>query len=911
MTNQDALQQLPKAYEATDVEERLYRWWESSGFFKASPNPNKKPFTIVMPPPNVTGELHLGHALFATIEDALTRYKRMQGFEALWLPGKDHAGIATQMVVERALAEEGLDRHQLGREKFVERVWDWVGNYGNVIDNQLRRLGVSCDWSRLTFTLDPGPSHAVRTTFKSLYEKKLIYRGERMINWCVGCRTALSDLEVDHADEDGAFYHIRYPLESGDGHIVVATTRPETLLGDTAVAVNPNDERYASFRGKSVILPIVGRPIPVIEDEAVAIDFGTGALKITPGHDPNDFETGERHSLPIINILNNDGTLNEEAGPYQGYDRFEARKAIVEQLERDGMLEKIENHTHSVGHCQRSGDIVEPIVSKQWFVQVEPLAKRALDAVKTGKITIIPDRFENEYTHWMENLHDWCISRQLWWGHRIPVWYCDACDHATVAIEDPTSCENCGSVGISQDEDVLDTWFSSGLWPHSTLGWPEQTEDLKYFYPSTVLETGYDILFFWVARMVMMGLENMDDVPFTTIYLHGLIRDQHGVKMSKTKGNVIDPLEAIGEYGTDALRFALTTSNTPGSDSRMSPGKLQAARNFANKLWNVSRYVLSTLDADADLNGWNGEALPREHVEDQWILSRAQLTAVQVNELIQAWQLGEAERVIHDFIWNDFADWYIELAKVRIRAGDDSPRKVLGHVLERSLRLLHPFMPFITEELWQHLTKALPAEGNQPESIMIAAYPDPAAHISAEDLAARLAEQAPAGESIELMIGIVRSIRNIRAEFKLELAQRLDVAIELADDAPTIDSEASAIKQLARVGDLTFGASKFDGQTVKLVVGPATVVLAIGDAVDLAAERTRLEAEVQETEKYIKGLSGRLSNEQFTSKAPAEVVEKERERLNEAQTRASRINDLLGDLALSPSSITNSPNSAP
>jgi len=900
MTNQDAPQQLAKAYEAAGVEERLYKWWESSGFFKANPNPDKKPFTIIMPPPNVTGELHLGHALFAAVEDVLTRYHRMQGFEALWLPGKDHAGIATQMVVERAIAEEGLDRHQLGREKFLERVWAWVDQYGGIIDNQLRRLGVSCDWSRLTFTLDPGPSKAVRATFKNLYDKELIYRGERMINWCVTCRTALSDLEVDHADEDGAFYHIHYPLasdsnESGDNYIVVATTRPETLLGDTAVAVNPDDDRFASFHGKNVLVPIIGRSIPVIQDEAVAIDVGTGALKITPGHDPNDFDIGERHGLPIINILNADGTLNSGAGPYEGYDRLEARKAIVEQLEREGLLEKIENHVHSVGHCQRSGDIVEPIVSKQWFVKVAPLAERALDAVKTGKVKIIPERFENEYSHWMENIHDWCISRQLWWGHRIPVWYCDECNHQTVALEDPTACESCSSTNIAQDEDVLDTWFSSGLWPHSTLGWPDQTEDLKYFYPTAVMETGYDILFFWVARMIMLGLENMDDVPFSTIYLHGLIRDEHGVKMSKTKGNVIDPLKAIGEYGTDALRFALTTGNTPGSDSRLSVGKLQAARNFSNKLWNVSRFVLSQLETDSDLTGWNG-APPREHVEDQWILSQAQITAMKVNELIKDWQLGEAERVLHDFIWNDFADWYIELAKVRIRSGDNAPRKVLSHVLERSLRLLHPFMPFITEELWQHLTKALPREGTQSVSIMLAPYPDPAARMSAEDLSARLAEQEPAGESVELMIGIVRSIRNIRAEFKLELARSLDVSIELADSAPSIDTEADAIKQLARVGTLTFGPSPAGGQTVKLVVGAATVTIAIGDAVDLVAERKRLEAEVQEIEKYAKGLSGRLSNEQFTSKAPLEVVEAERERLQEAHARAGRIRELLLDL---------------
>lgn len=896
MTNRRKPVSLPKAYEAAGIEERIYRWWESSGYFQAKPNPDKNPFTIIMPPPNVTGELHLGHAVTATIQDALTRYHRMQGDEALWLPGKDHAGIATQMVVERALAEEGLDRHQLGRERFVERVWEWVAKYGGIIDNQHRRLGASCDWTRLTFTLDPGPNLAVRTTFKNLYEKGLIYRGERMINWCVGCRTALSDLEVDHTDEDGALYHIRYPLESGDGHIIVATTRPETLLGDTAVAVNPDDSRYAGFTGKRVLLPILGRAIPVIEDKAVSLEFGTGALKVTPGHDPNDFEIGERHDLPIINILNVDGTLNDEAGPYTGYDRFDARKAIVEQLDREGLLEFVGQHVHSVGHCQRSGDVVEPIVSKQWFVYVEPLAKRALEAVRDGSITVVPERFAHEYAHWMENIHDWCISRQLWWGHRIPVWYCSDCGHVTVAIEDPTQCGQCNSAHIEQDEDVLDTWFSSGLWPHSTLGWPEQTADLDYFYPTAVLETGYDILFFWIARMVMMGMENMGSVPFTTIYLHGLIRDEHGAKMSKTKGNVIDPLVAAAEYGTDALRFALTTGTTPGNDSRLSPGKLQAARNFANKLWNVSRYVFSALDADADLSGWNGEKLPREHAEDQWILSRAQQTAMQVNELFDDWQLGEAERVIHDFIWNDFADWYIELAKVRLRAGDEAPRKVLGHVLERSLRLLHPFMPFITEELWQHLTGILPNEANLPASIMIAPYPDPAKRMSAADLQARLDAGGAAVECVQLLIDVVRSIRNMRAEFTIEPSQLMDASIALAQGSPALADEAAAIKQLARLRNLTFGTEEPSADSVRLVVGAATITLAVGGAIDLAAERTRLQAEATETETYVKDLAARLSNDQFTAKAPAEVVKRERERLSDAQARVERIRELLANV---------------
>jgi valyl-tRNA synthetase len=897
MTNPDAPQQLPKAYEAAEVEERLYRWWESSGFFKARPNLHKKPFTIIMPPPNVTGELHLGHAARAAIQDALIRYHRMLGDESLWLPGKDHAGIATQMVVERQLAQEETNRHELGRERFVERVWEWVHKYGDIIDDQHRRLGASCDWGRLTFTLDPGPSRAVRTTFKKLYDKGLIYRGERMINWCVGCRTALSDLEVDHFDEEGALYYIRYPLESGDGHVTVATTRPETLLGDTAVAVNPNDARYASLKGKRVLLPVLGRPIPIIEDEAVAMEFGTGALKITPGHDPNDFETGERHGLPIVNILNNDGTLNDEAGPYRGYDRFEARKAIVAQLEREGLLEKTEQHVHAVGHCQRSGDIIEPIVSMQWFVHVKPLADRALEAVQTGRTKIVPERFERVYANWMENIRDWCISRQLWWGHRIPVWYCADCEHLTVAIDDPAVCEACDSSHITQDEDVLDTWFSSGLWPHSTLGWPEPNPDLDYFYPTSVLETGYDILFFWVARMMMLGLENMDEVPFTTVYLNGLVRDEHGVKMSKTRGNVLDPLKAIDEYGADTLRFALTTGTTPGNDSRMSSARLQSARNFANKLWNISRFVLSQLDGGTDLTGWNGAGLKREHVEDQWILSRAQLTAMKVNDLFADWQLGEAERVIHDFIWGEFADWYIELAKVRLRAGDDEPRKVLAHVLERSLRLLHPFMPFITEELWQHLMKVLPNEANLPESLMLAPYPDPKSRMSAEELDARLREQAPAVETVELMVDVVRAIRNVRAEFKVGPNRTLDAAISVSGDGAALAGETDAIRQLARVGALTFDAqASIATDTVKLVVGPATVTLAMGGTVDLATERKRLEAEAQDTEKYLGGLSTRLDNEQFTSKAPPDVVERERERLEEGQARLARIRELLTDL---------------
>ena len=894
MTTSPPREPLPKAYDPSQVEGRLYDWWERSGYFKATPDPDKKPFTIIMPPPNVTGELHFGHAQRAAIEDALTRYHRMKGDAALYLPGTDHAGIATQVVVERQLAAEGLTRHDIGREAFLERIWDWVGKTGNTIDNQHRRLGVSCDWERKTFTLDDGPVRAVRTTFKSLYDAGLIYRGERMINWCVSCRTALSDLEVEHEEEQGNLYYIRYPYEDGSGHLTVATTRPETLLGDTAVAVNPSDERYAGAPGKRVLLPVLGRPIPVIADDAVATEFGTGALKITPGHDPNDFETGERHGLPIVNILNPDGTLNEEAGPYAGFDRFEARKAIVAQLEQEGLLEKVEPHAHSVGHCQRSRDAVEPIVSMQWFVRIQPLAEPALAAVRNGRIRIVPERFGRVYENWMENIRDWCISRQLWWGHRIPVWYCDACGHPTVAVDDPDACATCGADSLTQDDDVLDTWFSSGLWTHSTLGWPESNGDLDYFYPTSVMETAYDILFFWVARMIMMGMWNMEDVPFRTVYLSGLVRDEHGQKMSKTRGNVRDPLEAIAQYGTDALRFALTTGTAPGSDTRFSDERLEAARNFANKLWNVGRFVVRELEGRDGLDGWN-DSPPREHRQDRWMLSKARHLAVRVNDLIEDFQLGEAERVLQEFIWSDFADWYIELAKVRMRASDDQPRQVLGHVLERVLRLLHPFMPFVTEELWQRLTDVLPKEGNLPESIMIAPYPNPRARLSDDELNARREADAPAAGEVELLIDIVRAIRNVRAEFRIGPRELLDATITVPNDGASLQGEADSIRQLARVGALRFGEPD-DTDGVRLVIQDATVTLAVGGAVDLSAERARLTSEADETEKRLTQLRGRLGNDQFVSKAPAEVVERERERLEEGEGRLDRIRELLRDL---------------
>ena len=891
-----AREPLPKAYDHAQVEGSLYEWWERSGFFRAAPDPNKQPFTVIMPPPNVTGELHLGHAQRAAIEDALVRRRRMMGDAALYLPGTDHAGIATQVVVERQLASEGLTRHDAGREAFLERVWNWVEKTGDTIDNQHRRLGVSCDWERKTFTLDPGPVRAVRSTFKNLYDEGLIYRSERIINWCVSCRTALSDLEVEHEDEKGSLYYIRYPYEDGSGHITVATTRPETLLGDTAVAVNPNDARYAGAAGKRVRLPVLGRLIPIVADAAVSAEFGTGALKITPGHDPNDFEIGERHALPVINVMNDDGTLSDEAGPYAGVERFEARKAVAAQLEREGLLEKIEPRAHSVGRCQRSGDVVEPIVSMQWFVKIAPLAEPALAAVRDGRIRIAPERFVRVYENWMENIRDWCVSRQLWWGHRIPVWYCAECGGLTVSVDDPDRCEDCGSDRLAQDEDALDTWFSSALWTLSTLGWPDANADLDYFYPTSVMETGYDILFFWVARMVMMGMKNMGDVPFRAVYLSGLIRDEHGQKMSKTKGNVRDPLETIDRYGADALRFALTTGSAPGSDVRFSGDRLEAARNFANKLWNMGRFVIGQVEGQDGLDGWHS-APPREHRQDRWMLSKAQRTAVRVNDLINEFQLGEAERVLHDFLWSDFADWYIELAKVRLREGDDQPRRVLAHVLERALRLLHPFMPFVTEEIWLRLAAALPKEGNLPESVMIAPYPDPKARLSDEELAARREADAPASEETDLLIEVIRAIRNVRAEFKIDPRLALDAAVAAPPaTAAALQEESAAIRSLARVGALRFGEANTAPGAVRLVVRDVTVALNVGGAVDLRAEADRLRGEAAADRARLAGLEERLANPQFVEKAPPDVVERERARLRDGRARLERIAELLREI---------------
>ena len=882
---------IPKAYDPKSVEGRIYRSWVEGGYFTPDIDQSKKPFVVIMPPPNVTGELHMGHALTAALEDLMVRWHRMKGEPTLFLPGSDHAGIATQVVVERMIASDGISRHDLGRQKFVERVWDWVERYGSRIDEQLERLGASCDWTRKAFTLDEGPSRAVRTTFVNLYKKGLIYRGERMTNWCPRCRTALSDLEVKYREENAALYHIRYGLEDGSASVTIATTRPETLLGDTAVAVNPDDERYSDLVGKNAILPVLKRVIPIIADDAVELEFGTGALKVTPGHDPNDFEIGRRHDLPTVNVMELDGTMNANAGPYQGPTMTEARKNIVNELESAGLLEKAEPYHHSVGHCDRCDETVEPIVSKQWWMKMEDLAKPARDAVADGRIKIVPERFSKVYFNWMDNIRDWCVSRQLWWGHRLPVWYCKDCDEVVVELEDPDSCPKCGSAELERDPDVLDTWFSSALWPHSTLGWPDETEDLEYFHPSTVMETGHDILFFWVARMAMMGLENTGQIPFETVYLHGLVRDPEGVKMSKSKGNVMDPLDVIDLYGADALRFALTGGNSPGNDMRLNEQKMEASRNFANKLWNAARFVMSNLEDGVSLDGWHDPDPVHRH--DRWILSRLNRVAAQVDGYMEEFQFGEAQRVVHDFLWSEYCDWYIEMAKVRMRADrpdGPSPLPVLAFVLERVLRLLHPFMPFVTEEIWRTLVDHLPIEPDRPEALVIAPYPE--ANESLMD------EQAES--EIGAVTEIVRAVRNLRAEFRIDVSQRLEAAVDAPSLAGVLEAEAATIKSQAGIDPLVVGA---DGQgssgsdRVALVLTGGTVTVPLGGLVDLEHEQARLADELQQLRNNLSRLSTRLEDDQFLSKAPEDVVERERQRLASGRERTGRIEDMLARLS--------------
>ena len=875
---------LPKAYESAKVEDRIYQFWLKKGYFTPRIDRSRRPFVIIMPPPNVTGELHLGHALPATIEDIMIRWRRMKGEVTLWLPGIDHAGIATQVVIERQLAAEGLTRHDLGREKLVQRAWEWASKCRDTFMKQHGKLGASCDWTREMFTLDEKPSRAVATTFVRLYHKGLIYQGERIINWCPRCQTALSDLETEHKEIEGHLYHISYPMEGEPGHITVATTRPETMFGDTAVAVNPHDERFSRLIGRRVAIPVISRPIPVVADEAVDTTFGTGALKVTPSHDPVDFEVAQRHSLPSVNILNADATLNKEAGPYEGFDRFDCRRALLVQLKNEGLLSKIEPHLQSVGHCARCDTIVEPWASRQWFVRTQPLAEPAIRAVREGRITIIPEQFTKVYLHWMENIRDWCISRQLWWGHRIPVWYCEDCSQLTVTVKQPENCAHCGSSKIYQESDVLDTWFSSALWPHSTLGWPDDTEDLRYFYPTTVMETGYDILFFWVARMIMMGIENTDSIPFRWVYLHGLLRDEKGEKMSKIKGNVINPLTAIDDYGADALRFAITTGTAPGNDVQVSSQKLESARNFANKMWNAARFVLRSFtpgSVDVRLQ-------PGMPVEDRWILSRLDRIVAKANQLLEDFQFGEAETQVHDFLWGEFCDWYIELAKIRLREeSSPSPIPVLVQTLETSLRLAHPFMPFITEEIWQTLVSHLPLDEARPDSIMIAPYPT-----------ARGTIDERAEEEMKTIIDIIHSIRNARAQSRIESARRIEAQI-YAKDKAAIESHRRAIETLARVQplvllDLGSRGKNHEGAMV-LVLRDVEIVLPT--MADLDAETRRLEKEKEALEGRIADLKSRLSNESFLTKAPASVVNKERMKLLDCESRLEKIDERLAQLS--------------
>jgi valyl-tRNA synthetase len=889
---------LPKAYEPGSVEAKWYRFWEEGGYFKPRPNPARKPFVISMPPPNVTGALHLGHAITATVEDSLIRYHRMKGDETLWVPGEDHAGIATQTVVERLLAREGTDRHKIGREAFIARVWQWVHQYKSRIQDQHRRLGVSADWSRERFTLDEGLSKAVREVFVRLYEEGLIYRGERIINWCPRCMSAISDLEVNHVETPGKLTYVRYPLKPIEGetetkYISVATTRPETILGDTGVAVSPKDPRYKDIVGRLAILPLIGREIPIVADEAVDASFGTGAVKVTPAHDPTDFEIGLRHHLPQIQVIGFDAKMTPEAGVYAGQDRYEARKNVVADLEKQGLIVKIEDYTVPLGHCQRCDTVVEPLISKQWFVKMMPLATPALAAVNYGLIKIVPERFTKTYVDWLENIHDWTISRQLWWGHRIPVWYCDTCGEMTVSREDVTTCSHCGSEAVHQDEDVLDTWFSSWLWPFSTLGWPEKTADLQRYYPTSVMETGYDIIFFWVARMVMSGIHFMGTIPFDTIYLHGLVRDAKGEKMSKSKNNVVDPLEIMDKYGTDALRFTLATSSTPGNDMKLIEERIIGNRNFANKIWNASRFVLMTT---AEVGGGVPtlqEVQPRT-LADRWILSRLNGLIQNVTRLIDDFQLGEAGRQINDFFWSDYCDWYVEIAKVQMQ-GDEEARKsttgILRAVLDQSLRLLHPFMPFVTEEVWHYLYRTSePDTRLWPASALIIA-PWPQADIRERD------EQAE--QEFALVQEVITRIRDARNQMNVESARRIPALLVVGDAINMFEEQTPLIEFLARTEkpQLYRTLEQKPEQAMSLLAGNVEIYLPLAGMLDIGKELERLDKEIAQAQQELARLQGKLANQNFVTRAKPEVVEKEREKLAAQEERVTRLQARRSELA--------------
>ena len=868
--------QLEKTYNPASFEERLYGQWQSRGYFTARRDPEKKPYTIVIPPPNITGQLHMGHALDETLQDILIRYKRMQGYAALWVPGTDHASIATEAKIVEAMRKEGVTKEELGREGFLERAWAWKRQYGGRIVEQLKKLGSSCDWSRERFTLDEGCSHAVREVFCRLYEKDLIYRGDRIINWCPKCGTSISDAEVEYEEQHGHFWHLRYPFADGSGYLELATTRPETLLGDTAVAVNPGDERYRNAVGKTLILPLVGREIPVVADDYVDMAFGTGVVKITPAHDPNDFEVGLRHNLPVINVMTDDARINEQGGSYQGMDRYEARKAIVADLEAGGFLVRAEDHTHNVGTCYRCHDTVEPRVSKQWFVKMEPLAAPAVKIVREGQTRFIPERFDKIYYNWMENIKDWCISRQLWWGHRIPAWYCQDCGELIVAKDAPERCPKCGSGQLEQDPDTLDTWFSSALWPFSTLGWPDQTEDLKYFYPTDTLVTGYDIIFFWVARMIFSAVEHTGEAPFKAVLFHGLVRDAQGRKMSKSLGNGIDPLEIIEQYGADALRLALVTGNSPGNDMRFSDDKVKAARNFANKLWNAARFILMNLPDGEEPAPGLPEALT---TEDKWLLSQYNRLVREVTDNLDKFELGIAEQKIYDFLWDVFCDWYIELAKARLQNPEDAEnaRRVLVYVMTNTLKLLHPFMPFITEEIWQ----ALP---NDCESIMIAKWP---AYRPELDFAADEREFARVMEAI-------RGIRNVRTEMNVPPSRKAAVYVDTQYEE-IFRASAAFFQRLASASELRLTHEPVEG-AVQVATQSARIFLPMEELIDKQKELERLNREKAGCEKEIALLSGKLSNEKFVSRAPEAVVNNEREKLRRAQELLQKLTDSIAAL---------------
>ena len=868
--------QLAKVYDPHEVEDRIYQFWVKGNYFHAGVNPDKKPYTIVMPPPNITGQLHMGHALDNTLQDILIRWRRMQGYEALWMPGTDHASIATEAKIVEALAKEGLTKEDLGREKFLERAWDWKKTYGDRIVSQLKKMGSSCDWERERFTMDEGCSKAVREVFVRLYEKGLIYRGERMINWCTHCQTSISDAEVEFEEKDAFFYHLRYPLADGSGYVELATTRPETMLGDTAVAVHPDDERYQALIGKTVILPLVNKEIPVVADTYVEMDFGTGVVKITPAHDPNDFEVGLRHNLEVITVTTEDGHMNELAGKYEGMTLAECRKAIVKDLEEQGYLIKTEPLKHNVGVCYRCGTVIEPRVSLQWFVKMKELAGPAIEAVRSGETRFVPERFDKTYYHWMENIRDWCISRQLWWGHRIPAWYCADCGETIVSREGPTACPHCGSHHLHQDEDTLDTWFSSALWPFSTLGWPDKTPELDYFYPTDTLVTGYDIIFFWVARMIFSGVEHMHATPFHTVLIHGLVRDAQGRKMSKSLGNGIDPLEVIDQYGADALRFMLATGNSPGNDMRFIEEKVASSRNFANKLWNAARFILMNIQGqDVDLT------LPDTlMLEDKWILSKLNTLAKDVTENLEKFELGLAVQKLYDFIWDNFCDWYIELCKSRLQGeGAKDARRVLTYVMTRQLQLLHPFMPFITEEIWQ----TLPHEG---ETLMRTAWPvyQDSLHFAAEE------------KEMERIMDAIRAIRNRRAEMNVPPSRKAQVFVETAF-ADTFESGKPFICRLASAAEVTVGSSFDVPGSVSIVTADATIKIPMADLVDLQAERARLTKEKETVQKQLDGVLARLSNEAFTSKAPEKVVATARENAARLQEKLALLQQSMDSLA--------------